>query len=250
MTFTPDLPYAEPSGMTLTLDLFRPDGDGPFPVVLCIHGGGWISGEKEGMHDIAAMFTKHGFAAACVQYRLAPLHPFPAAVEDVFAAITFLRAESESLNLDKGRFASFGNSAGGHLAAMAGVSKFADSRVQAVAAVCPITDLTDPHGQHFPVSLGFLEQFMGQPYEGNEELYRAASPLHLVQAGQPPFLLIHGEADDIVPFGQSVALAQVLQESGVPAELNLLPGEGHGLTWEAWAWTERAVVDFLKRTLA
>ncbi len=249
MTILRDQTYAEPKGLPLAFDLFRPEGDGPFPMVVCIHGGGWISGEKEDMADVAAMLTAHGFAAGCPQYRLAPLHPFPAAVEDVLAFITFARSEAEALRLDPGRFASLGNSAGGHLAAMAGLSKFSDSRVQAVVDICGIADLTDPHGQHFPVSLGFLEQFMGGPYEGNEEAWQAASPLHQIPDSPPPFLLIHGDADDIVPVGQSVALGEKLESAGGKVETHLLPGEGHAFTLEGWSHIERLFLDFLGRQL-
>jgi acetyl esterase/lipase len=244
-----DQVYAEPNGIPLRFDLFRPDSAGLAPLVVCIHGGGWISGEKEGMHEVAQLLARRGFAAACPQYRLAPLHPFPAAVEDVLAFVTFARANSEELGLDPQRFASLGNSAGGHLAAMAGLSKYADSRVQAVVDICGISDLTDPHSQHFPVSLGFLEQFMAQPFEGNEELYRLASPLYQVEPNAADFLLVHGEQDDIVPFGQSVALQEALKKVGADVRLHILPNEGHALSWDGWKYTERALLEFLEEKL-
>lgn len=241
--------YAEPNGLPLRYDFFRPDSDIPIPLVVCIHGGGWISGEKEGMHDVAEMLASQGYAAACPQYRLAPLHPFPAPVEDILAFVTHMRASSEWLGIDPQRFASLGNSAGGHLAAMAGLSKYADSMVQAVVDICGISDVTDPHGQHFPISIGFLEQFMAQPFAGNEELYRLASPLHQVQSGAPPFLIVHGEADDIVPFGQSIALSNKLQEVGTETELHILPGEGHAFSFESWMEIEMLILNFFQKSL-
>lgn len=241
--------YAEPSGLPLRYDFFRPDSDIPTPLVVCIHGGGWISGEKESMHEVAEMLASQGYAAACPQYRLAPLHPFPSPVEDILACVTHLRAESERRGLDPQRFASLGNSAGGHLAAMAGLSKYSDSRVQAVVDICGISDVTDPHGQHFPVSLGFLEQFMARPFVGYEELYRLASPLHLVEPGVPPFLIVHGEADDIVPYGQSVALAKKIEEAGGEAKLYVFPGEGHAFSLESWMEIEKLILDFLGKTV-
>lgn len=240
--------YAEQKGIALRYDLFHPETAEAPPLVVCIHGGGWISGEKEDMHDVASRLAEQGFAAACVGYRLAPLHPFPAAVEDILAFATHARAASSELNIDPRRFASLGNSAGGHLASAAGLSKYDDSRVQAVVNICGISDLTNPHGQHFPVSLGFLEQFMGVPYEGNEALWKLASPLHAVEATPPPFLIVHGEADDIVPVGQSMALVQALERAGGSVESHFMPGEGHAFTFEGWMKIEQLFLDFLKRT--
>lgn len=244
-----DLVYATPNGLPVRFDFFRPNASAPLPLVFCIHGGGWISGEKEGMHDVAEMLANQGFAAVCPQYRLAPLHPFPAAVEDIYACVTFVRSEASRFGVDPERFATLGNSAGGHLSAMAGLSEYADSRVQVVVDICGISDLTDPHGQHFPISLGFLEQFMGGPYAEMEELYRLASPLHKVRAGVPPFLLIHGDADDVVPAGQSEALAAALREAGGEAELHILPNEGHSFTWDGWLKIEGLMTGFLKKHL-
>lgn len=249
VTLLRDEIYAEPKGIPLRYDLFRPPGEAAAPLVVCIHGGGWISGEKEDMHEVAVRLAERGYAAACIQYRLAPLHPFPAAVEDVWAFVTFARSEADNLGVDPDRFASIGISAGGHLAAMAGLSKFPDSRVQAVVDICGITDLTDPHGQHFPVSLGFLEQFMGVPFAENPELYRLASPLYQVFETPPPFFIAHGEADDIVPVGQSTALHEALQAAGGTSECHLLPNEGHGFTLEAWNHLEGLFLQFLERTL-
>lgn len=132
---------------------------------------------------------------------------------------------------------------------MAGLSEFADSRVQVVVDICGISDLTDPHGQHFPISLGFLEQFMGGSFADMEELYRLASPLHKVLSGAPPFLLIHGGSDDVVPVGQSEALAAALRNAGAEADLHILPGEGHSFTWEGWLKIESLMTAFLKRHL-
>jgi acetyl esterase/lipase len=245
-----DQTFACPGGISLKYDFFRPEGpDVSIPLIVCIHGGGWISGQKEDMHELAKLLVAKGYAAACPQYRLAPLHPFPAAVEDVYAFVTHARAEASSLGVDSTQFASLGISAGGHLACMAGLSAYSDSRVQAVVDVCGISDLTDPHGQHFPISLGFLEQFMAHPYEGNQELYEAASPIHQVKPGAPPFLIVHGDIDDVVPAGQSVALTEALKEAGSEAELHVFPNEGHSFSWEAWSKIEELTYGFLARTL-
>lgn len=242
--------YAAPGGVPLSFDVFLPDGEPPFPAVVCIHGGGWISGEKEGMHDVAAFFARHGFAGVCMGYRLAPLHPFPAPVEDVKACIGHLRAHGLDVGVDPNKLATFGNSAGGHLAAMAGLVLGQGLPVEAVISVCPLTDLTRPGEQHFPISWSFLEQFMGVPYEGNEETYEAASPLFAVHPGAAPFFLVHGDADDIVPVAQSDALAAALNRAGIPADYRRLADEGHALSEQAWnelmAWS----VEFLRGKLS
>lgn len=246
--------YAERDGTPLAFDLFRPSIDKALPLVVCIHGGGWISGEKADHHELAEGLCRHGFAAACPDYRLAPLHPFPAAVEDVQAFVRFIRENAGEFGVRPDLIGSVGNSAGGHLSVMLALTDESDagvsSRVDAAAAICPITDLTDPHGQHFPVALGFLEQFMGGPFEGNEQRYREASPIHRIGIAAAPLLMIHGDADDIVPVGQSEALAEALQAKGHTVEFSKLEGEGHSFTLEAWNHIEARLVDFFSKRLA
>lgn len=247
MTTPVEAVYSAPGGVPLGYDLFRPAKDAACPLVVCIHGGGWISGERCDMHDVAANLARNGFAAACISYRLAPLHPFPAAVNDVQAFLTYINENADSLGIDSSRVATLGNSAGGHLAAMGGLT--GPNPASAVVDICGISDVTDPRTQHYPVSWGFLEQFMQLPYEGNEEAFRQASPCHHVHQASPPFLLIHGEADDIVPVQQSKELARKLSEAGVKNYFVTLPNEGHGFSYEAWAKIERLYTEFLTTTL-
>jgi acetyl esterase/lipase len=244
--------YTSTGGASLLYDLFLPDTSEPPPLVICIHGGGWISGEKEGMREIAGILVSRGYAAAAPQYRLAPLHPYPSAVEDICHFRQFAAEQAREWRVDPDRIGVFGNSAGGHLAAMAALftnDEFAESPIKAVVDVCGISDVTNPRVQHFPISWGFLEQFMNVPFEGHDQVYREASPLFHVKAGAPPFLLVHGEADDIVPVSQSVALAEALKEAGVPVELHCLPHEGHALSYEGWVKTESLMFDFFDRYL-
>ena len=109
--------YSSPGGVPLHFDLFRPDSREPLPAIVCIHGGGWISGEKEGMHDVALRLAENGFIAACPDYRLAPLHPFPAAVQDVQRCVRSLRARADTYGILPHTVGAVGNSAGGHLRA-------------------------------------------------------------------------------------------------------------------------------------
>jgi acetyl esterase/lipase len=240
----PDQLYAEPGGVALRFDLFRPETNEPLPLVICIHGGGWISGSKEDMRDVALRLAANGFAAACPNYRLAPLHPFPAAVDDIRSFVAAAKKNAAEWRIDPERIASLGNSAGGHLAAMAGLSPAPEARVSAVVDICGITDLTQPP-QHFPVSWAFLEEFMGVPYEGNEELYRQASPLYQITSEAPPFLVVHGEADDIVSIKQSELLVAAFEEHGVKHEYHSLPNEMHSFSFLGWARVEQLFIDFL-----
>lgn len=247
-----DLKYPTPSG-ELLFDAFSPDLLGPKPAVVLIHGGGWISGEKSMMEDVAVGLAAQGYAAFCPQYRLAPLHPFPAAVEDVQSFVAFLRGSSGELQIAQDKIASLGNSAGGHLAAMLGLTDVPvggiSTRVNAVVDICGISDLTQPHGNHFPIAMSFLEQFMGGPFEGRESLWRKASPIEYVDTNAAPFLIIHGDADDVVPVGQSDALAGKLFAAGVPVTLHKIPGEGHSFSYSGWEKIERLFSEFLGRNL-
>lgn len=248
-----DQPYACPDGIPLCFDLFRPDTEDPVPLVLCVHGGGWITGDKTDMRPEASWLVEHGYAAACPAYRLAPLHPYPAAVIDVHACVGHLNTQAEKYGLLPDRVAAWGISAGGHLASMLGahVPGRPDGRpaVQAVVDVCGLADLTRPREQHHEVSFGFLDQFLGVTYEGNEALFAEASPVHAVRADAPPFLIFHGDADDIVTVEQSDALASRLQALGVPVRYHRLPGERHALSDEAWTLARGHILAFLDETL-
>jgi len=247
MTPKLDLPYDGPNGVQLAFDLYQPSGTGPWPTIVCIHGGGWISGDKTMMAELGVTFAEKGFVVACPEYRLAPLNPYPAAVEDIRSFIAFLRTNASEHGVDPDRIASLGNSAGGHLSSMAGLTGAPESRANVVINVCGITDLTNPMDQHLPISFGFLEQFMGGGYQGNEEKWAEASPITYVDSDSPPFLIVHGEEDDIVPISQSEALAAKLFTSGVEVEFHRMPGEGHSFTYESWMQIEGLIEVFLKR---
>lgn len=211
------------------------------------------------MHDIAATLAAQGIAAACPQYRLAPLHPYPAAVEDVQEFVRFARSRADEWNVTPSKVGAMGISAGGHLALMLGLTnppapqhwpREARSQVQAVVDICGLTDLTDPLSKHFEIAHSFLLQFMGAPPEGNDEVYKSASPLYHVSPDDPPMLIVHGEEDDVVPVAQSDALVDALRLHGVEVEYHRLPGELHGFRPETSLqildWTLR----FFKEKLA
>jgi acetyl esterase/lipase len=250
--------YAQPGGIPLVYDLFRPETEAPTPLVVCLHGGGWISGATTDMHEIAGILTQHGFSAACPQYRLAPLHPFPAAVEDVQEFVRFARSQAKGWKIIPDRIASLGISAGGHLALMLGLTnpvapahwpREARAQVNAVVDICGITDVTDYRAKHHEIAFGFLEQFMSRPYEGNEEVFRAASPISHITPDDPPVLVVHGVEDDVVPVDQSDALVEKLRNAGVYVEYHRLEGERHAFSYESYLNILDWSVSFLKEKL-
>lgn len=249
-----DQTYACPDGIPLAFDLFRPDVEGPVPLVVCVHGGGWITGDKTDMRPEAAWLVENGFAAACPSYRLAPLHPYPAAVEDVHAFVAYVRANAEQYGVHAEKIGAWGISAGGHLASMLGAPAPSSAEggrpsVQAVVDVCGLADLTYPHERHHEVSWGFLDQFMGVPFEGSEDRFKSASPVHAVTAGAPPFLIFHGDADDVVAVEQSDAFAERLRSLGVPVKYHRLAGELHALSDPAWTLAREEILSFLNESL-
>jgi acetyl esterase/lipase len=251
--------YSSPAGVALHFDLLAPESSHPLPLVVCIHGGGWISGDKGDMDDIVSLFASNGYAAAAIDYRLAPLYPFPAPVLDSLNFVRYARANAAELNIDPNRIASFGNSAGGHLASMLGVldrlaphedESMTSGRVQAVVDLCGISDVNDPQVQHNPIAWSFLEHLMEVQYAGNEDRFKAASPVSHVDKHSAPFLIIHGEEDDVVPIDQSERMAAALRGHSVPVEFIRMTGEGHAFTYEAWPFLAQAALDFLGKTLA
>ncbi len=210
----------------LQLDVHLPPGDGPFATVLWVHGGGWMEGSRQWLPESIEPFGLHdkllarGYAVADVDYRLALEATYPAQLSDVQAAVRWLRAYSDELRLDPARFAALGESAGGHLAAMAGLTM----PIQAVVDWYGVSDLYfgDVEDPLFPPA-----RLLGGPIAQRRELARSASPLHHVHPGAPPFLLMHGTQDQVVPYDQSVRMAQALRAQGVRADLYPVPDADH-----------------------
>jgi len=223
-----DQEYGSAGSAALRYDAILSDSD-PAPAIVCIHGGGWVSGDSSDMHDVARYFSANGYAAFCPQYRLAPLYPYPAAVEDIETFVGYLRDSSDSLRILPEAIGVIGNSAGGHLASMVGLAHDASQRANAVVDICGLTDLTKMKENHPPISWDFIGQFMaGIP--ADDPRWIEASPLYRVMPEAPPFLIVHGEQDDVVYWEQSRKLYDALKQVGVEASLYLLPGQGHSFT--------------------
>jgi pectinesterase len=225
-----DLPYGEAEGEKLLLDVHVPAGDGKFPVVLIVHGGGWMNGDKEA--DIVPLFAPvaTNFAWFSINYRLAPAHPWPACFEDVQTAIRWVKAHAAEYKGDPNRIALLGYSAGGHLVTLAGTHAAADTQVQAVAAMAPPTDLVSDNERRGGLSISMCNLF-GYANSNLTEEVRAVlkehSPLTYVRSGLPPFLILQGSADKTVPIAQSQAFYEKLKAAGVSADLLVIPEGQH-----------------------
>jgi acetyl esterase/lipase len=247
-----DVEYKRVGPRSLTLDLYLPaDAPRPLPVVMWIPGGGWRGCGKGNCRG--AWLAARGFAVAALVYRVVREAHLPAAIEDCQAAARFLRAHAAEHGLDPERLAAFGDSAGGHLVQMLGVTDSrgtepwpeASSRVRAVVSVFGVSDLTE-----YPPSGTAEEDLFGTLGPERPARVREASPLHRADADAAPMLLIHGDKDNLVPLGQSVRLRARLAELGVPAELQVVRGAGHeGRLYDDPALRHH-VAGFLTRHLA
>ncbi|WP_432512177.1 alpha/beta hydrolase fold domain-containing protein [Kineococcus sp. SYSU DK001] len=242
------LVHAERSTGPLVLDLvLPPDATGPVPVVVWLHGGGWFTGDRHLAPDLTRWFAARGLAMATVEYRLSGQALFPAQLHDVRAAVRFLRRAGAGLGLD-GRVGLWGSSAGGHLAALAGVTGHLpflpgedvgpdapSAAVQAVAEGYGPVDLervvADAPASAPPAMSGANApeaRLLGGPPAQRRDLARAASPLTHVSPAAPPFHVAHGTDDVLVRPGQSVLLHEALVAAGVESTLHLLDGYRHG----------------------
>jgi acetyl esterase/lipase len=203
------------------------------PGVIVIHGGGWVEGEKESVVErFCVPFVQHGFVVANVEYRLAKAALAPAAVNDVLNAAKWFHDHAAEYKVDADRMVVTGDSAGGHLALMVGMTPAsADlgpaTKISAIIDFYGIADVTDQieGANQRPYAVAWL------PEQAHRmELARRLSPIGYVRKGLPPVLAIHGDADSMVPFDQSVRLTSALKSAGADAELIPVPGGQHGFT--------------------
>jgi len=233
----PNLTYHVASNQENKLDLYVPRGaTGPTPVLMYIHGGGWVGGTKESNVLRILPYLEMGWAVANVEYRLGAVARAPAAVEDGLCALRWVIRNAGQYNLDASRIVTTGNSAGGHLAlttgmipASAGLDRECPgSEELSVAAIInwygitEVGDLLDG-----PNIKSYAVEWMGS-LENRFEIAERVSPMTYVRAGLPPTLTIHGDADPTVPYQHALALHEKLDEVGVPNELHTVPGGRHG----------------------
>lgn len=233
-----EITYCTMEGNPLTMDLYLPEHITTMPtrVLVYVHGGSFTSGDKRkgsGMVDISQM-VERGFAVAAINYRLMPANPFPAAVEDAKCAIRYLRAHQAEYNLDTNKLGIWGGSAGGHLAAMVGLTNNQEryetgeyleqsSEVQAVVEMFGPTDLTLP--------MEWLQQILlyraFNTTDHNSEILHKASPVNYISGDEPPFFIIHGEQDSAVPVEQAEIFHEKLKDTGVSTRLLIVKNANH-----------------------
>ncbi|MEO8441093.1 MAG: alpha/beta hydrolase [Betaproteobacteria bacterium] len=256
-----DVVYGVGGETPLLLDLAMPKaGDGPFPVVVFLHGGGWLAGNRQEMNHFIEGVAGLGYVGITVEYRLVPAARFPAQVEDCKAAVRWVRANAAKYRMNPERVGAVGFSAGGHLASMIGVTDGKDgfdgsggnpglsSRVQAVVNFFGPTDFTT---RDWPRDLEteVIEPFLGGSFAARADTYRRASPINYVTKDAAPFLFFHGSDDKLVPVDQSIRLGEKLKSAGVAAEVHVLAGEGHGFTDANNQKAMRQMLDFLDARL-
>ncbi len=239
---TRDVTYAVAEGTELKLDVYEPkDGEKELrPILVFIHGGGWRAGDKIGGARFAPAVVGAGFVMFSINYRLTDTARFPAQIYDCKSAIRWIRKNAERFGGDPTRIGVFGTSAGGHLSALLGTSNGVDalegnvgvrgisSDVQAVADFFGPSDFLRIGDQLRTERDGPLAELLGREPSKLRELARIASPVSYVDAGDPPFLIIHGTDDPLVPIEQSRELYGRLKDAGVPAELIEVDGGRHG----------------------
>jgi acetyl esterase len=222
-----NIEYARPGGVSVALDAFVPSGDGPFPAVIIVHGGGFTGGDRR--HAVAPLreaLSDGDFVWFSIDYRLAPVHKPIDASEDIDAAVEFVRRHARQFKVDPARIGLLGESAGGYLVLMA-ASRPASGRIKAVAAIGAPAQLWTLA----PEIIAHVEAVFGVR---GEAALRAVSPICHVHASMPPVLLLHGSGDNHVPLAQAEALAQAMKANQQACDLHIIPGGGHSANeWAA-----------------
>jgi acetyl esterase/lipase len=245
-----DVKYVPDGDPAQVLDIYYPEkpAERPQPLLIWLHGGGWSAGSKTQVPYLSQL--RRGYIVASIEYRFSQKALFPAQIQDCQAAIRWLRANARKYNIDPARVGVGGASAGGHLAALVGTSggKKAfpliggnEDQSDRVQAVCDIFGPADfwtviKQAEEDKNVKNIFKWNDGDPYSkligaklGQDRAKcDAVSPTHYVGKESPPFLILHGDRDALVPFAQSVELADLLARAGVPVTLQRLPGAGHG----------------------
>lgn len=264
VVFDTGIEYSNPDDQHLQLNMAQPKtGDGPFPAVVCIHGGGFRAGKREGFDGLCIRLAQNGYVAVTVTYRLAPKYQFPAAVHDVKAAVRWLRANAMKYNIDPERIGTTGGSAGGHLAQFlavtSGVRQFEgqgghaefSSSVKCVVNIFGPSDFTKSYDASVDAA-EVLPLFLGGNLQEQRKRHIVASPLYWVTPEAAPTLCIHGTKDSYVAHEQAVWLVDKLKAASVEARLMSIQDADHGFrgaSKEKREEIEQARIDFFDRHL-
>jgi acetyl esterase len=245
-----DVEYARPGGKPVLLDLHVPDGPGPFPAAILVHGGGFDEGSKStNVRPLFEPLANAGFAWFSIDYRLAPEFRFPQANDDLNSAIRWVKANAAAYRVDVSKIAIIGESAGGFLVNYAGTHETPETRVAAVVDFYGPVDygkLAQQRRDHPELfNMTSIAKHMANGgstrFLGAEQLdaaglakLRAVAPIYAVHKGMPPFLCIHGTKDDQVSYDQSPAMCDAMHKVGAVCDLISIEGGGHGMSgWRA-----------------
>ena len=250
-----DITYATVGDTNLQLDLYSPKGlNHPVPEVVVIHGGGWLAGQRQDMAPLTERLAEHGFVAATISYRFAPKHRFPAQIEDVKAAVRYLRANAKELHIDPNHIGATGVSAGGHLSMMLGLMDSADgmegeggnadqpSKVQCVVNF--VGPVNHPRETYTPAQTSILTAWLGGDPKQKQDVLKTASPFTYISKGDAPLLCFFGTKDPLVSHDQAMVVADALTAAEVPGRVELLVGAGHGWGGEEMERTIDATLEF------
>jgi len=270
VTVEENVTYGMGGDTELKLDIARPDGDGAFPTIVFIHGGGWYQGSRQGYRAQIMEAAKRGYVAATISYRLMKFDlekketttaapQFPVQIHDAKAAIRWLRANADKYHVDPDRIGVTGGSAGGHLSLLVGLTDGESglegegghpdrsSRVQAVVNVFGPTDMAACY-ETSSVAWIFRLVMGGTPDEV-ADTYKAASPVTYVSKDDPPVLTLHGDRDALVPIAQAKTLDEKMKAAGASHMLMVFEGQGHGFGGEYAAKGANATWDFFDKHL-
>ena len=230
-----DIPYKQIDDITLYLDLYMPENEVNPPLIMWIHGGAWLFGDRKS--PIMMWQVERGYALASIEYRLTGQGIFPSHIIDCKDALIYLKKNAGEYGYDTSRIAVGGDSAGGHLAALMGTSS-GHADWEPAGADCSVQAVVDYYG---PVALGREWESASNPEAPESQLLgefvlskrgraRAAyaNPITYIDGSEPPFLILHGDADDTVPYSQSIFLRDALETAGVSVALHRVHGGGHG----------------------
>jgi acetyl esterase len=239
-----DVEFGRPGGKPLLLDLHVPDGPGPFPAAILIHGGGFDEGSRStNVRPLFEPLANAGFAWFSIDYRMAPEFRFPEARADVDAAIRWLKSHAAEYHVDAARIVLIGESAGGFLVNYAGTHETPETRVAAVVDIygpadyAKLAELRRDHPERFNMASikrhaanGGSSRFFGAEQSDAAGLAKLhdISPIFAVHKGMPPFLAIHGTKDDQVVYEQSIDMCNAMHKVGAVCDLITIEGGGHG----------------------
>ncbi|MBL8795109.1 MAG: alpha/beta hydrolase [Planctomycetia bacterium] len=251
-----DVEYGKGGDRALKLHILRPKSapKEAMPVLVWIHGGGWQAGSKDSGLGRLVKYAERGYFCASIEYRFSKEAVFPAQIEDSKCAIRFLRAKAKEYNLDPERIGVWGSSAGGHLVALLGTSASVkelegqggwqdqSNRVQAVCDFCGPADFLKWADSAHPAVVALF----GGKVKEKAELAAKASPVTHISKDTPPFLIVHGDEDKVVPLDQSESLNAALKKAGIDVTLHVVKGGGHGFGGPE---IDKLVADFFDKHL-